>query len=128
MLSFAGDFRQLEPVGDSKPLYKCSAEQFEDFVNCYIELLGLHRFSEDMQWGKLLQRFRDGKVTRNDLELINTRVLQNDSQIPDDIQYATFRNRDRDAINTALFEKRCIQQFHKNGDLKDTVLILSDKL
>lgn len=55
---FAGDMCQLEPVGKGKKaVYKENCPEFKDWVNCFIELGGLHRFENDKSWGKLLLRF-----------------------------------------------------------------------
>ena len=53
---FSGDFWQLEPVGRGKlPIYKDNdCPYFIDWVNCYIELNGMHIFKKDVRWGKLL--------------------------------------------------------------------------
>ena len=45
----SGDFQQIEPVGRGKvPIYKGNCPYFIDWVNCYIELNGMHRFMKDM--------------------------------------------------------------------------------
>ena len=50
---FLGDFWQLELVGRGKfPIYKDDCLYFIDWVNCYIELNGMHRFKKDVSWGK----------------------------------------------------------------------------
>ena len=55
---FAGDFRQLEPVGKGKKaVYKENCPEFKDWVNCFVELSGLHRFKDDPNWGLLLLQF-----------------------------------------------------------------------
>ena len=72
----SGDFWQLEPVGENKkPAYEQECPIFKNNVNCFIELKGLHRFEEDLEWGKLLYRFCNGKVTKADIESINKRVV-----------------------------------------------------
>lgn len=46
---FCGDLRQLEPI-DGDPLYKhheTKPSEFKNHINCYIELVGQHRFAED---------------------------------------------------------------------------------
>ena len=53
---FSGDMRQLEPVGASKkPIYTENCPEFNDWINCYVELNGMHRFKDDMRWGRLLR-------------------------------------------------------------------------
>lgn len=47
---FAGDFRQLDPV-KGIPLYMSNCSEFHEWVNCYIELEGMHRFRDDVNWG-----------------------------------------------------------------------------
>ena len=126
---FSGDMRQLEPVGaNKKPIYEDNCPEFKDWVNCFIELVGMHRFKDDIEWGKLLLRFRNGTMTMDDVKKVNERVVKKGMKIPDDIKYATYFNRDRDAINTALFEERCKQLYLRDGDVKDSLLVFSDNL
>ena len=67
----------------------------------------MHRFKKDVRWGKLLMRMRNGELTKEDVEFINTKVVtvHKHRNLPKDLRYATYFNRDRDAINTALFEE-----------------------
>ena len=126
---FSGDFRQLEPVGEgTKAIYKSSCPEFVQWINCFIEMNGLHRFSEDPQWGKLLRRFRDGTVTREDIIRINSRVVADTTRPPDNIRYATYANKERDSINTALFEKFCNDMIRIHGHTRNCVIVFSDCL
>ena len=134
---FAGDLRQLEPVGaGQRPIYKDLCVEFQHWVNCYVELNGKHRYREDPQWGELLHRFRDGQATKQDIRSINARVApQNVTFIPvadcgENLRYATYRNLDRDAINTALFEARCdhVARNSDNNTAWDSLIVLADNL
>jgi len=126
---FSGDMRQLEPVGAGKrPVYMENCPEFRDWVNCYIELNGMHRFSSDMEWGRLLRRFRNGTMSRQDIDIVNERVVKPGCKLPEDIKYCTYFNRDRDSINTALFEERCKLVKDRNGTVNDSVLIFSDNV
>jgi len=126
---FSGDFRQLEPVGEGKsPVYSEPCPEFKDWVNCFMELSGMHRFKDDPAWGCLLLRFRDGKVTVQDIDTINECVVDPGTQLPEDTRYATYFNRDRDAINAALFEERCKVLYKQTGSTADSVIIFSDDL
>ena len=129
---FSGDFWQLEPVGKGKlPIYKDNdCPYFIDWVNCYIELNGMHRFKKDVRWGKLLMRMRNGELTKEDVEFINTKVVtvHKSRHLPKDLRYATYFNRDRDAINTALFEECCTRLRCHNVSTRDTLNVLADKL
>ena len=129
---FSGDFWQLEPVGRGKlPIYKDNdCPYFVDWVNCYIELNGMHRFEKDVRWGKLLMRMQNGELTKEDVEFINTKVVtvHKSRHLPKDLWYATYVNRDRDAINTALFEECCTRLRCHNVSTRDTLIVLADKL
>jgi hypothetical protein len=128
---FSGDMRQLEPVGSlKKPVYAEDCPEFKDWVNCFIELKGMHRFKQDPEWGELLLRFRDGNMTETDLQKINERVVNPATVLPEDIKYATFFNRDRDSINAALFEERCNYLYSRNPNkpITDSIMIFSDDL
>ena len=131
ILFFSGDMRQLEPVGvDKKPVYEQECPIFKNNINCFIELKGLHRFKQDLEWGKLLYRFRNGEVTEEDIDTINSRVVDINTKLPSNIKYATYYNKDRDAINTALFENRCMEQSKNfnNTSFSDTLMIFSDNI
>jgi hypothetical protein len=85
----------MEPVGArKKPVYLEECPEFKDWVNCFFELKGMHRFKEDPEWGLLLQQFCDGNVTLNDIDTINEQVVQNGTTLPENIKYATYFNRD----------------------------------
>ena len=126
---FSGDFWQLEPVGRGKlPIYKDNnCPYFVDWVNCYIEL---NRFKKDVRWGNLLMRMRNGELTKEDVEFINTKVVtvHKSRHLPKHLRYATYFNRDRDAINTALFEEHCTRLRCHNVSTRDTLIVLADKL
>lgn len=126
---FSGDMRQLEPVGKyTEAIYNEDCPEFKAWLNCFLELKGMHRFKDDLEWGKLLSRIRDGEATQQDIDTINESVVHRDQELPADIKYATYFNRDRDAINSALFEKRCAYIYDKYGNTKDTILIFSDDI
>ena len=126
---FAGDMRQLEPVGaNKKPVYAEYCAEFREWVNCYIELNGMHRFKDDPEWGYLLMRLRNGETTKLDIDKINERVVNSATILPMNIKYATYYNRDRDAINAALFAERCNILYKKSGNVNDSLMIFADEL
>ena len=53
-----------------------------------------------------MSRFREGRPTSQDINYINSRVQDKSTQMPSDIKYATYHNKDRDSINTAIFEQK----------------------
>ena len=69
----------------------------------------MHRFKKDVRWGKIHMRMRNGELTKEDVEFINTKVVtvHKSRHLPKDLRYATYFNRGKDAINTVLFEEFC---------------------
>ncbi|CAB9515394.1 DNA helicase [Seminavis robusta] len=130
-LVFAGDYSQLEPVG-RPPIYNLqhTIPEFHDSLNSFIELDGMHRFKDDPEWGQRCLRFREGRPTEEDIETINDACMVGPTHVPpENIQVATYLNRDRDAINSAIFEEFCGK--NKPADdsvLMDAVLIFMDDL
>ena len=111
-------------------MYEQECPIFKNSINCFIELKGLHRFKHDLEWGKLLYRFRNGEVTEEDIGTINKQIVDINTNLPSNIKYATYYNRDRDAINTALFEN-CYTELRKtfyNTSFNDTLIIISDNI
>ena len=125
---FSGDLRQLKPVRNTS-ICDVYCPHFEDWVNCYIELDGKHRFKDDPEWGELLFRFRNGVPTTQDIRTINARVCKEEKDLPSSVRYATFTNKDRDAINTAVFSRYCASSKQTPDEtVASALIILSDKL
>lgn len=79
---FASDMRQLEPIEQHKrPVYSENCPEFKDWVNCHIELNGMHH---DSPWGRLLFHFRDGNATAKDIENVNKTVAKH-KDLPENI-------------------------------------------
>jgi hypothetical protein len=75
---FAGDFRQLEPIGaeDTELLFpSLSSQHWENCINAVIILDNEHRFKEDPEYGQMLKRMWSGDLTKDDRKRINSRVL-----------------------------------------------------
>jgi hypothetical protein len=74
-------------------------------------------------------RFRDGKLTNADIDLINTRVAKEGKDLPPDLNYATYRNIDRASINAGVFNKYCRDRMTRGEDIKsDCIMVLSSDL
>lgn len=126
---FLGDMRQLEPCKPvGQPIYDDYCLEFDGWINTYLTLHGKHRFKHDPHWGEILNRFREGTVKSSDIDEINSRVPKRDQHLPDGIRYATFYNRCRDAINAAIFEKRCSITKNNQGIACDSIVIFSDNI
>ena len=54
--------------------------------------------------------------------------MNNKTKLLEDLRYATYSNRDRDAINTALFEEWCKLLYNERGCTNDTIIILADSV
>ena len=87
---FAGDFRQLPPVGSTEYtlLYsKHSSGLWEHCINVIIILDNAHRFKNDPLYGQMLKRMWDGDLTKADRERINSRVIgHNGLSLPSHIE------------------------------------------
>ena len=104
---FAGDYSQLVPV-NKECIYNCDEmAEFQGIINCFIELDGTWRFKDDPFWGKMMKRFREGVPTLQDIHTINDNCHVDNKKPPSKIQVATHTNKDRDAVNTAIFEDYC---------------------
>jgi hypothetical protein len=107
---FAGDFSQLEPIS-GKPLYAdTDFRLWHEAINCYLPLEGNHRFAKDPLYGAIMSRFREGVPTKQDFDVLNSRVMSSiagaevkPEDIPDGVTHAVYRNSDRDAINNGIF-------------------------
>ena len=65
-----------------------------------------HRFDEDPSFGEIMRRFRIGQVTKNDLEMINTRHISNPNvTLPQitNLRCACYMNAERNAYNNVVF-------------------------
>jgi hypothetical protein len=119
---FSGDFSQLEPVG-AWPIYRLKdAPLWNNAVNMFLEMKGMHRFKHDKDWGNILTRMRDGELTEPDKAVINARVVAKEDEaamLNQELQYATHRNCDRNAINAGLFLKH-LEKYHSK-DPRDRI-------
>ena len=136
---FAGDFSQLEPIIKAKtnydsdgPLYNArgrARQLWQNAINCYIELKGMHRFKDDLEWGYILRRLREGNPTKVDLQEINSYVVTKNTKLPNDLKYGAQFNKVRDSVHCILFEKYISKQkTNEFGKVKDCVLVLCDKM
>ena len=102
----------------------------------FLELKKNHRFLADKPWGDLLTRFRDFGPTVEDVEKINTRVVgsQNgptEADIPIGATYATKTNKDRMAINDAIFANHLKHTHSKDANVpppRHTICVMASNL
>jgi hypothetical protein len=87
---FAGDFRQLEPVGtkDTELLFSSlSSQHWENCINALIILDNKYRFKEDPEYDQMLKRMWSGDLTKEVCKRINTRVLgTNGLELPPELE------------------------------------------
>ena len=75
---FAGDFRQLEPVGTTESDLIFSSSSSNHWINCINAIIILdnaHRFTADPEYGQMLKRMWDGELSEADRKWINSRVI-----------------------------------------------------
>jgi hypothetical protein len=107
ILFFCGDFSQLNPVGKKDVIYDQSRNALWGMINRVVNLTMTNwRFLKDPQWGNLLQRMHHGETRRDDMKLINSRVIGENLTLPsfDELQgsnvsYACYTNSDRNVIS-----------------------------
>ena len=99
-----GDFSQLEPV-TGKPLFnELGFDQWWHWTNCFVELEGNWRFKDDKEYGQLLKRWRDGEIQESDYDLLDKCVVkEKENNIPAGVNVACPVNKDRVAVNNAVF-------------------------
>jgi hypothetical protein len=111
-------------------------QQWYEWVNCFLGLNSNHRFSANPRWGEILQRCRSKGPNKEDVSLINTRVVgatggPKEADIADDVTYAVHTNVKRNAINDAIFAQhlRKIQSKIESAPLpQHTIVIKASKL
>jgi len=129
-LLMAGDYSQLEPPKRT-PIYDGEpSPYFHSQLNAYIELDGKWRFIDDPEWGEKMLRFRNGEPLIEDIWTINDNCLVTDDHVPPaNIQVATHKNKDRDAVNTAVFEEFCAGNCPQDGSVfNDAIVVFMDEL
>ena len=135
---FTGDFSQLEPV-NGIPLYnEPTFAPWHDWINCYVELTGQHRYKDDPEFGNILKRIREGRPTAEDIAKLNTRIVNGDypnaptmADLPHNLAYAVYRNVDRAAINNGIFAEHIRQTHSSDKSVRPpdhTLIIRSDNL
>ena len=113
---FSGDFHQLKPIcSEGEVLYSgsASATSWEQALNCAIFLNNSHRFKDDPEYGRILERMRMGETTLADREEINMRVINPKNGIvpPSDepnISYACGTNKQRNGVIAGHFQQHIL--------------------
>ena len=126
---FAGDYSQMEPVKQESIYNGEDIPEYHHALNCFMELDGKHRFRKDPEWGERLLRFRDGVPTMDDIITINEKCDVSAKSPPAGVQIATYFNKDRDAVNSSIFEQYCEQNKPSDGSLlRSAIIIFMDDL
>jgi hypothetical protein len=109
-VAFLGNFAQLHPVSGSPLFYETNFTLWHDWVNCYIKLTGQHQFKKDPNYGAIMKRIHDGCATDDDIDLLNSRVLDGDhpdsptmKDLPENMAYAAYQKVKKLAINSGVF-------------------------
>ena len=124
----SGDFCQLEPIG-SEPIFKgTQMEEWNDWLNAFVELKGGHRF-KDRRYFELLNRLRDGTITKTDFDFTDSRVISKRNKIslndmPPGTQIACSTNKDRCTMNHSAFRSHLRNTHEINGNTCAHTLIV----
>ena len=109
-----GDFHQLVPGLNMKDaIYSKFCIHWHQLINTVVFLRTDHRFIEDPKYGELVERFCNGTVTKEDIALINSRLINDHKgnegviDLPNDVTsdmfYACETNAERNSITTSIF-------------------------
>ena len=101
-----------------KPLSKCNTVQFSS-INRAVFLNVSHRFENDPDFGEIMRRFRIGKVTKKDIQTINSRHVDNPNVLLPPItqlRCACFMNAERNAYTNVVFLEHLRQTHQKTDD------------
>ena len=113
---FVGDFRQMEPSGESKDqllFSRSSSQLWEKSINTVIILQNDHRFKEDPQWGAMMSTHWKSDLPLKDRHRINTRIIgENGLELPkplgDNACYACPTNKERNVISAGNFKQHIL--------------------
>ena len=112
---FIGDFHQLVPGLNGKDaIYSKHCIQWHQWINAVFFLKSDHRFVDDPQYGKLVERFGNVTVIREDIQMINSQLIDDNKgnggniHLPkedtSDMYYACAVNTERNSITTSIFK------------------------
>ena len=114
-LIFVGDFKQLRTF-EKIAIYERDSILWQGSINTAVFLEQSHRFKDDPEWGKILERISTGTATENDIKKINSRVIDDKKvKIPTEgnICYACPTNKGRNSIATYMFRDHVISTHPK---------------
>ncbi len=130
---FLGDFCQLEAIGgDCFYLHHDGDSYWMEELNCMVELLGGHRFINCEFMGNICSAMRNGNLTKEYRDLLNSRVVgQNGVKMPDPrkTHFATYCNKLRCSLNANLFKvhlKKNHSKCTKTNICNTTIIIKAD--
>jgi hypothetical protein len=86
---FCGDFHQILPFkAREKQLLYSNLSLWESSINTANILNNSHQFKDYPEYGLILKRMWDGKLSQQDCNIINERLLGHKLQLPDFDDYA----------------------------------------
>jgi hypothetical protein len=116
-ICFLGDFCQLECLAGDV-IYKYRPGIFwEQSLTWMVELQGTHRYSKCPVMQDIMPRMRNGELTEQDRQNLNSRVIDGTNvrmPNPSTTRFATFCNQARSEINGYAF-KTYLQQYHRGS-------------
>ena len=133
---FVGDMSQLDPVGQTPMFAEEEVPIWQEWVHTFLELKNNHRFKDDPVYGECMARMRNDGPTEEDVRMLNSRVIGSvngpkETDIPDNITYATSSNYDRTAIDAGIFAKHLTETHSKDPSVpppQHTICIMATDL
>jgi hypothetical protein len=78
-ICFLGDFCQLEAIGADTIYENRHGIYWEQALNCMVELTGTHRFNDCPDMKRIMPNMRDGVLSAEERNIINSRVINRDT-------------------------------------------------
>ena len=128
-IAFFGDFCQLECIsGDGIYLHENSI-YWEQALTHMVELNGLHRFSQCPRYQEIMFQLREGHLTDNARNALNSRVIDGKNVCLPNLlkaKFATYHNRNCAEINALVFQDY-LDKYHEKStqtDIPKTAIVI----
>ena len=83
-------------------------------MNTYLPQKSNSRFKEEEKMGGYLNKFRSEGPLQRYVDCINSKEIEDSTQIPESTTYTVYKNKIRCAINEAVF-KKYLEKNHTNN-------------
>ena len=136
---FIRDFNQLVlGLNGKDAIYSKHCIHWHQLINAVFFLKSDHRFVNNPQYSRLVERFNNGTVTREDIQMNNSRLIDANTgnggniHLPkgdtSDMYYACAVNTERNSITTSIFKDYIDQTYPKEGGNFDLIEVPKNTL